>query len=90
MYGTLSLKSQNSLYSVTSFTIKNSKVLYGNSKNELILYDLKKWKKDTTNHDRFFTSLDNNCATAVAIGTNYVYAALDFDKTIIYFEFKGG
>ena len=26
----------------------------------------------------------------MALGTQYYYACLDFDKTIVYFEFKGG
>lgn len=26
----------------------------------------------------------------MAIGENYYYACLDFDKTVVYFEFKGG
>ena len=25
----------------------------------------------------------------MAIGSNYYYACLDFEKTIVYFEFKG-
>jgi hypothetical protein len=55
-----------------------------------VLYDLKKWKKGLACEDRFHISLDNNNATAIAIGTNYYYAALKFDKTISYYEFKGG
>jgi hypothetical protein len=44
----------------------------------------------STCQDHYFTSLDNNTATAVAISQNYYFAALDFEKTIVYFEFKGG
>lgn len=39
---------------------------------------------------RFFVSLDNNTATAIAIGSKYYYASLNFDKTIVYYEFLGG
>lgn len=70
--------------------MKNSKVLLSNSKNELVLYDLKKWKKDSSCQERYFTSLDNNTASAIAIGTQYYYVALTFEKTIAYYEFKGG
>lgn len=55
-----------------------------------MLYDLKRWKKDSACQDRYFTSLDNNTASAITIGNKYYYAALTFDKTIAYFEFKGG
>ena len=54
------------------------------------MYDLKKWKAHTACSEHFYTTLDNNTATAVAIGSKYYYAALDFEKTIVYFEFKGG
>lgn len=62
----------------------------GKSNNELVLFDLKKWKMHSTCQDHYFTFLDNNTATAVAISQNYYFAALDFEKTITYFEFKGG
>lgn len=75
---------------IDAIAVKNSKILVSNSKNQLILYDLKKWKKDTACQDRYFTSLDNNTASAICIGSNYYYAALTFDKTIAYYEFKGG
>lgn len=38
----------------------------------------------------YFTSLDNNTATALVMSQNYYFAALSFDKTIAYYEFKGG
>ena len=57
---------------------------------------MKKDSKDDSHHgfgtknQRFFVSLDNNSATAITIGSKYYYAALDFDKTVVYYEFKGG
>lgn len=77
---------------MTAFTIKTSKILLATSKNELILYMLKNWKKDGKNNspDKYFTSLDNNGASAVAIGDRYYYVALTFDRTIAYYDFKGG
>ena len=56
-----------------------------------MLFNLKSWKKDTTHStpEKYFVSLDNNGASAVCIGENYYYAALTFDKTIVYYEFKG-
>lgn len=63
---------------VDAVSLKNSKILVSNSKNELVLYDLKKWKKDSPCQDRYFTSLDNNQASAIAIGNKYYYAALNF------------
>jgi hypothetical protein len=54
------------------------------------MYDLRKWKPHQPAPDLFHTSLDNNTATAVAISPNYYFAALSFDKTIAYYEFKGG
>lgn len=78
------------MHTVTAVCMKNSKILTANTKNELVLYDLKKWKKDAQNQDRYFTSLDNNNASAVMIGNQYYYAALTFEKTISYYEFKGG
>ena len=84
------MKSNKNISSVTCLAIKNSKVLVGNSKNELVLYDLRKWKARASCQDQYFTSLDNSTATAVAISSNYYFAALDFDKTIVVFEFKGG
>ena len=54
------------------------------------MYDLRKWKTHSPSPDQFFTSLDNNTATAVAISLNFYFAALSFDKTIAYYEFKGG
>lgn len=89
-YGTVSLKANNSIHSVTALCIKNSKILIANTKNELILYDLKKWKKDAPTQERFFTSLDNNNASALTMGNQYYYVALTFDKTIAFYEFKGG
>ena len=58
----------------------------------MIMYDLKKWKKDNkhSNPEKYFISLDNNGASALDIGNNYYYAALTFDKTIVVYEFKGG
>jgi len=55
---------------VTAFTAKSSKILLANTKNELILYCLKNWKKDGKNNnpEKYFTNLDNNGASAVAIG----------------------
>ncbi len=54
------------------------------------MYDLKKWKKeDPKSLEKYFVSLDNNTPTAVCIGSKYYYAALGFDKTIVYFEFLG-
>lgn len=44
-YGSLSLRAANSMHTVTAISVKNSKVLFANTKNELMLYDLKKWKK---------------------------------------------
>lgn len=90
LYGTISLKSNKNISTITCITLKNSKILVGNSRNELVLYDLRKWKPHTPFNQQFFTTLDNNSATAVAISPNYYFAALDFEKTIIYFEFKGG
>lgn len=78
------------MHAVTSICMKNSKILLTNTKNQLILYDLKKWKKQAQQQEKYFTSLDNNNASAIAIGTRYYYAALTFDRTIVYFEFKGG
>ena len=73
------------MYSVIAVSVKQGRVLYSTTKNELIMYDLKKWKKDTVCSERFYTSLDNNSASAVEIGHKYYYAALSFDKTIAYF-----
>lgn len=85
--------------------MRGSKLLFADTKNELVLLDLKKLRKNEGKHegkvseaqshlnnapDRFFVSLDNNTATAITIGKHYYYAALDFDKTIVYYEFKGG
>lgn len=75
---------------IEAVTLKNSKVLVSTSKNELVLYDLRKWKKDSPCNERYFTSLDNNTASALAIGSKYLYVALDFDKTVAYYEFLGG
>ena len=86
----LSLRAANSLSTIDAVCLRNSKVLVSNSKNELVLYDLKRWKKDSACQDRYFTSLDNNQASAVAVGNKYFYAALTFDKTIAYYEFLGG
>lgn len=62
----------------------------GTTKNELILYDLKKWKKDDPKSlEKYFVSLDNNTPTAVFIGSKFYYVALGFDKTIAYYEFVG-
>jgi hypothetical protein len=77
------------MITITALSIKNSKILLGTSKNELVLYDLKKWKPHSPCNDHYYTSLENNCASAVAIGSNYYYACLDFEKTIAWFEFKG-
>ena len=46
-YGNISLRNSKQLTTVTSLAIKHSKVLLGNSKNELVLYDLRKWKSHT-------------------------------------------
>lgn len=54
------------------------------------MYDLRKWKLHTTCQEMYFTSLDNNTATALAISSNFYFVALSFDKTIAYYEFKGG
>ena len=91
-YGSFNLRPSNSIYSVTAFAFKTSKVIVANTKNELILYCLKNWKKDGKAHgpEKYFTSLDNNGASAVAIGENFYYVALTFDRTIAYYEFKGG
>ncbi len=75
---------------LTALAVKNSKVLFGTSRNELCMYDLRKWKLHAPAPEMFFTSLENNTATALAIGSNYYFAALSFDKTIAYYEFKGG
>lgn len=63
---------------IDAVQLKNSKILLSNSKNELVLFDLKRWKKDSPCQDRFFTSLDNNQGSAVAIGNKYYYVALTF------------
>jgi hypothetical protein len=81
----LSLKASNSMSVVDSVCLKNSKILVSNSKNELVLFDLKRWKKDTPCQDRYFTSLDNNQSSAITIGNKYFYAALNFEKTIAYY-----
>ena len=69
-YGNINLRSSNSIHSITAFAAKSSKILLANTKNELILYCLKNWKKDGKTHgpEKYFTSLDNNGASAVAIG----------------------
>lgn len=89
-YGVLSLKASNSLSMVDSVCLKNSKILISSSKNELVLFDLKRWKKDSPCQDRYFTSLDNNQSSATAIGPKHYYTALNFEKTIAYYEFLGG
>jgi hypothetical protein len=86
----LSLRNQKDLYMVVAVVVKNSKILVSTTRNELVLYDLRKWKKESNPPERFFTSLGNNTATALAISPNYFFVALDFEKTIAYFEFKGG
>ena len=88
-YGNISLRNSKQLTTVTSLAIKHSKVLLGNSKNELVLYDLRKWKSHTACSQHYYTSLGNNCATAVAISPHFYFACLDFEKTIVYFQFKG-
>lgn len=56
----------------------------------MTLYDLKKWKKDDPKSlEKYFVSLDNNTPTAVFIGTKYFYAALNFDRNVVYYEFLG-
>ena len=75
---------------IETVALKNSKVLVSTSKNELVFYDLRKWKKDSHCNQRYFTSLENNTASTVAIGSRYLYTALDFEKTIAYYEFLGG
>lgn len=89
-YGSVNLKGNKNISNVTCLAIKHSKILVGNSKNELVLFDLRRWKPHSACQDQYFTSLDNSTATAVALSPNYYLAALDFDKTIIVFEFKGG
>lgn len=86
----MSIRNPKALCNITALTVKHSKVLFGNSRNELVMYDLKKWKAHTPSPDLYYTSLDNNTATALAISPNYYFAALSFDKTIAYYEFKGG
>ena len=54
------------------------------------MYDLRKWKLHAPAPEMYFTSLENNTATALAITPNFYVAALSFDKTIAYYEFKGG
>mgnify|MGYP003685623415 CR=1 FL=1 len=61
-----------------------------NTKNELILFDMKKWKKEKESPERFYTSLENNTGTALAIGKKHFYVALGFDKTIAIYDFLGG
>lgn len=53
----------------------------------MMLFNLKTWKKDAAHStpEKYFVSLDNNGASAVCIGQNYYYAALTFDKTIVYY-----
>ena len=84
-YGVLSLRPSNSLSVVDAVCLRNSRSLVSNSKNELVLFDLKRWKKEAPCQDRYFTSLDNNQSSAVAIGSKYFYAALNFEKTIAYY-----
>lgn len=70
---------------------KGSKLLVSTTKNEIDFFNLKNWKKDNkqSSPERYYVSLDNNGASAVCIGEHYYYAALTFDKTIVYYEFKG-
>lgn len=84
-YGVVSLRASNSLCTIDAVCLKYSKILLSNSKNELVLFDLKRWKKDTACQDRYFISLENNQSSAIAIGTKYYYAALNFEKTIAYY-----
>jgi len=46
-YGVLSLKAAGSMSQIEAVALKNSKVLVSTSKNELVFYDLRKWKKDS-------------------------------------------
>lgn len=57
----------------------------------MIMYNLKTWKRDGHKPpEKYFTSLGNSSASALAIGQRYYYVALTFDRTIVYYDFKGG
>lgn len=90
-FGSFRLKAANSVHLITALDFKGSKMLVSTTKNEIDLFNLKNWKKDNKNStpERYYVSLDNNGASAVCIGQRYYYAALTFDKTIVYYEFKG-
>lgn len=84
-YGSLPLRSSKNISTLTALAVKHSKVLVANSRNELVLFDLRKWKIHSSFGDPSFTSLGNNTATALAITQQHYFAALDFEKTIVGF-----
>lgn len=58
------------MHAITALDFKGSKVLLTTTKNQMMLFNLKTWKKDAAHStpDKYFVSLDNNGASAVCIG----------------------
>ena len=69
--------------------ISQSKMLIATSNNELQLYDLREYKKDNPTGCKKGYQLLESKGTAVYIGTNYLYVALQSDKTVAVYEFIG-
>ena len=45
-YGSFRIKPANSIVSITAIVFKGSKILLGTSKNDMVMYDLKTWKRE--------------------------------------------
>lgn len=80
------------MQALTSIVFRGSKILVGTAKNEMVMFDLKAWKREVKGSvpEKYFVSLGNNSASALFIGKELYYVCLSFDKTIAIYQFLGG
>jgi WD40 repeat protein len=69
--------------------IKLSRILVSSPNKEISLFDMKSYTKDNPgNCKKGYFALED-VASAVAIGDKHYFAALEFERTIVYYEFVG-
>lgn len=74
---------------VQSIDFKLSRILVSSPNKELTLFDMKHYTKDNPGNSKKGYVMLESQGTAVAIGDQHYFVALEYDRTICYYQFVG-
>lgn len=74
---------------IQSIDFKLSRILVSSPNKELTLFDMKHYTKDNPGNSKKGYVMLESQGTAVAIGDKHYFVALEYDRTICYYEFVG-